>query len=226
MREPPENAPHPAASDRLLAAGRAVSAIGPRLIAKSAFLLFGILVYLLVRVAVEGLPLAGQVVVLALVYIPLALLVYRLSKLPDATLAPFRRHGLAQPFMFVTGLWLAAIGWFSSLALVLVQRGVVEFHTHAGAAVGDTGRLVDFFVWQSFEQIPGLSINDTLQWDIPLSYGGGAGVVVMAFKLLILLPLVPVFFAAVRHRRPAADTREPAPPPPPAKPPAQPVVAS
>lgn len=213
MREPPENAPHPTASERLRAAGRAVGALGPRLVAKSSFLLFGIAVFVLVRLAVEGLALAGQVVVLAVVYVPLGLLVYRLSKMPDETLAPFRRHGLAQPAMFVTGLWLAAIGWFSSLAFVLVQRGVVDFSAHGGGAVHGTGRLADFFVWQSFEQIPGLSINDTLQWDRPLDYANGAGFVVMAFKLLILLPLVPVFFAAVRHRRPAADAAiKPQPP--------------
>ena len=40
---------------------------------------------------------------------------------------------------------------------------------------------------------------------MPLEYGNGAGVVVLAFKVLILLPLVPVFLAAWRHRRPAGE---------------------
>lgn len=181
-----------------------------RALRKSSFLLFGIGVYVVVRLAVEELPLAGQVVALALVYAPLGVLIYALTKKPEETLAPVRRHGLGQPFMFVTGLWLAAIGWVSALSFVLVQRGVVEFTTHgAGAVVTSTGQLADFYVWQSFEQIPVLSINDTLQWDVPLDYGGGAGFVVMAFKVLILLPLVPVFLAAWRVRRPP----KPAPPP-------------
>lgn len=182
-----------------------------RALRKSGFLLFGVGVFVVVRLAVEELPLAGQVVVLALVYAPLGVLVYALSKKPEETLAPVRRHGLGQPFMFVTGLWLAAIGWVSALSFVLVQRGVVDFTTHGGGAtvVTSTGQLADFYVWQSFEQIPGLSINGTLQWDVPLDYGGGAGFVVMAFKLLILLPLVPVFLAAWRVRRPP----KPAPPP-------------
>lgn len=186
-------------------------------IRKTGFLLFGIGVYVGVRLAVQELPLAGQAVVLALVYGPLGLLIYRLSKLPDETLAPVRRYGLAQPFMFVTGLWLAAIGWVSAFSFVLVQRGVVEFTTRAGAAVSSTGQLADFYVWQSFEQIPGLSINDTLQWDVPLEYGGGAGFVVMAFKVLILLPLVPVLLAAIRHRPPAKPA-EPVKPVEPAEP--------
>ena len=169
---------------------------------KAGFLLFGIGVFVVVRLAVEELPLAGQVVVLALVYAPLGLLVYRLSKMPDETLAPVRRHGLAQPFMFISGLWLAAIGWVSAFSFVLVQRNVVEFETAKGAEATSTGQLADFYVFQSFEQIPGLAINDTLQWDVPLQYGGGAGFVVMGFKLLILIPLLPVLLAAWRVRRP------------------------
>jgi hypothetical protein len=217
MREPPENAPHPTASDRLRSAESAVARLTVGLIAKSTFLLFGIAVYVLVRLAVDELPLAGQIAVLASVYPPLGLLVYRLSKMPDETLAPIRRHGLAQPFFFVTGLWLAAIGWVSAFSLLLVQRGVVDFRLPGGGAmVDDSGRLADFYVWQSFEQIPGRSINDTLQWDVPLHYGGGAGFVVMAFKVLILLPLVPVLLAAWRHREP---------PTPAATPPAEPIVA-
>jgi hypothetical protein len=179
-----------------------------RALRKAGFLLFGVGVFVVVRLAVEELPLAGQVVVLALVYAPLGLLVYRLSKMPDETLAPVRRHGLGQPFMFVTGLWLAAIGWVSAFSFVLVQRGVVDFATSTGADVTSTGQLADFYVFQSFEQIPGLAINDTLQWDAPLRYGGGAGVVVLGFKLLILIPLLPVALAAWRVRRPP----KPAPP--------------
>jgi hypothetical protein len=200
---PDPRPPSSPAAARLRAAADAVDGWTHGLISKSAFLLFGIAVFVLVRLAIEGLPLAGQIAVLAFVYAPLGLLIYVLAKMPDETLAPFRRHGLAQPAMFVTGLWLAAIGWFSSLAFVLDARGVVDFTTRAGAAIDNTGRLADFFVWQSFQQIPALDVNDTLQWEMPLHYGGGAGVVVLAFKLLILLPLVPVFLAAVRHRRPA-----------------------
>jgi hypothetical protein len=201
----------PPASERLRAAARAVGGWTESLVRNSGFLLFGIGVYVVVRLAVEELPLAAQVVILAVVYAPLGLLIYALSKMPDETLAPVRRHGLAQPFMFVTGLWLAAIGWVSALSFVLVQRGVVEFReADGGAVVAGTGRFADFYVWQSFEQIPALSVNDTLQWDVPLHYGGGAGFVVMAFKVLILLPLVPVFFAAWRHRRaPVVAAEEP-----------------
>ena len=165
---------------------------------KSAFLLFGIAVFVVVRLAVEELPLAGQIVVLAFVYAPLGLLVYMLSKMPEETLAPVRRHGLAQPLMFVTGLWLAAIGWVSaSLAFVLDERGVVDVHDAAAAqrstapASSRTSSSV-----RASSRSPRSTINDTLHWEMPLQYGGGAGFVVLAFKLLILLPLVPVLLAA------------------------------
>ena len=190
------------ASERLRAAARSVAAWTRQLVTKSGFLLFGIGVFALVRLAVEELPLSGQIAVLAIVYAPLGLLIYVLARMPDETLAPFRRHGLAQPIFFVTGLWLAAIAWVSSLAFVLDERGVIAFETPTGGAVHSTAPLVDFFVWQSFEQIPVLGVNDTLQWEIPLRYGGGAGFLVLGFKVLILLPLVPVFLAAWRHRKP------------------------
>ncbi len=112
--------------------------------------------------------------------------------------------------MVVTGLWLAAVGWVSAFSFVLAERGVVEFTTGKGDAVTSTGQLADFDVFQSFEQIPGLAINDTLQWDFPLQYGGGAGFVVMGFKLLILIPLLPVALAAWRVRRPARPALPPA----------------
>jgi len=192
-------------AQRLRSAASAVGSWTVRLVAQSGFLLFGIGVLLLVRLAVEELPLSGQIVVLAIVYAPLGALIYVLSRMPDETLAPFRRHGLAQPFFFVTGLWLAAIGWVSALAFLLDERGVIAFRTLGGDAVRSTGQLADFFVWHSFEQIPVLGVNDTLQWEMPLEYGGGAGFLVLAFKVLILLPLVPVFLAAWRHRKPPPE---------------------
>jgi hypothetical protein len=189
-------------SDRLRTYEAAIGAALRWLVDKTGFLLLGVGVYVVVGRAAEGAPLAAQITVLALVYLPLALLVRRLSKAPDETLAPFRRHGLIQPLLFVTGLWLAAVGWFAALAFVLDEHGVVDFSTRVGGRVEHTGQLSDFFVWQSFEQIPVLAVNDTLQWEIPLHYGGGAGWIALAFKVLIVLPLVPVFLAAWRHRRP------------------------
>lgn len=173
---------------------------------KLGFVLLGIGVYALVGAAADGFPLAAQIAVLASVFVPLALLIRWLSKAPDDTLAPVRRHGLTAPIAFVTGLWLAALGWCAGLALVLDQRGVVAFRVAgSGEPVGSAGQVADLLVWHSFEQIPAVGVNDTLNWDEPLDYGSGAGFVVLAFKLLILLPLVPVFLAAWRHRRPPAD---------------------
>lgn len=173
-----------------------------RLLNQLGFLLLGIGVYVLVGRAMDHLPLALQIAVLALVYVPLGLLVFALARAPDTTLAPFRRHGLAAPLFFVTGLWLAAVGWCAGLGLVLDARGVIDLHTPDGAAISNAGQVADLLVWHSFEQIPALAVNDTLQWDPPLEYSGGAGWLVLGFKLLILLPLVPVFVAAWRHRSP------------------------
>jgi hypothetical protein len=180
-------------------------ALKHRLLDQAGFLLLGIAVYVLIGQAADLLPLGAQIAVLALAYVPLGFLVFRLSRAPDDTLAPLRRHGLAAPFFFITGLWLAAVGWCAGLGLVLDTRGVVDFHTPGGGAISGSGQIADLLVWHSFEQIPALGVNDTLQWDAPLEYSHGAGVLVLGFKLLILLPLVPVFAAAVRHRPPAQE---------------------
>ena len=182
-----------------------VAELRHRLLDQAGFLLLGIAVYVLIGQAAALLPLAAQILVLVLAYVPLGLLVFRLARAPADTLAPVRRHGLAAPFFFVTGLWLAAVGWCAGLGLVLDERDVVDFHRPDGDAISGSGEIADLFVWHSFEQIPALDVNDTLQWDVPLEYASGAGVLVLAFKLLILLPLVPVFVAAVRHRPPARE---------------------
>jgi hypothetical protein len=178
-----------------------------RVLDQVGFLLLGIGVYVLVGQA-DRVPLGVQILLLTAVYLPLALLIVVLSRAPDTTLAPFRRHGLAAPFFFVCGLWLAAVGWCAGLGLVLDMRGVFEFHTAGGAPVTDAGQIADLLVWHSFEQIPALGVNDTLGWDVPLEYSGGAGLLVLGFKVLILLPLVPVFLAAFHHRR-APEAAEP-----------------
>ena len=141
VAEQPNPRRTPPASGRLRDAEEAIGGWIVRLIEKTAFLLFGAAVYVSCGRPSRSCRWPAQVGVLALVYAPLGLLIYRLSKMPDETLAPFRRHGLAQPFMFVTGLWLAAIGWFASLAFVLVQRGVVDFHAAGSTADPETGRL-------------------------------------------------------------------------------------
>ena len=123
--------------------------------------------------------------------------IYLLSKKPEETLAPVRRHGLAQPLHVRD----RAVARRDRLVLGVLARARRARRRRRSrrppdAEVTGSGQLADFYVWQSFEQIPGLAINDTLQWDVPLQYGGGAGFVVLAFKVLILLPLVPVLLAA------------------------------
>ena len=180
-----------------------VVALKHRLLDQAGFLLLGIAVYVVIGQVADRLPLAAQIAVLVLAYVPLGVLVYRLSRAPDDTLAPLRRHGLAAPFLFLTGLWLAAVGSCAGLCLVLDTRGVIDFRTPGSDPICGSGQIADLLVWHSFEQIPALRVNETLQRDVPLQYAHGAGLLVLGFKLLILLPLVPVFLAALRYRPPA-----------------------
>ncbi len=190
-------------AERLARVERRVAQLQRRLLSQAAFLMAGVLVYVVVGQAVDSLPLVAQIAALVIVCVPLGWLIVVLARATDDTLALFRPHGLWAPLFFVTGVWLAAIGWCAGLGYMLATRDVVEFTTPGGDPVTAPGQLADLFVWHSFEQVPVLGVNDTLQWDAPLQYASGAGVLVLAFKLMILLPLVPVFVAAFRHRPPA-----------------------
>ncbi len=187
-------------AERIRRLEQRVAQLQRRLLSQLAFLLAGCAAYAFVGRSVERLPLLGQAAVLALVCLPLLWLVVVLTRAPDDTLALFRPHGLWAPLFFVAGVWLAAIGWCAALGYVLATRGVIAFTTPAGDPVAAPGQIADLLVWHSFDQIPALAVNDTLQWDAPLQYASGAGVLVLGFKIAILLPLVPVFAAAFRHR--------------------------
>ena len=193
---------------RVEAADNAIETIGTmkawpdRMLETFKLLLLGALFYGLVTSAVYrwSLPLVGQITTLVVAFVPLGMLIYTLWKVPNKMLAPIRKLGVEQPLLFALGLWVAALGWFASLAFVCVDRGAADFHSPHGAAESPW-QLFVLFVWHSVDQIPALNINQTLHWDAPLQFSGTAVLVVLAFRLVLVLSLVPLFLAAWRHMR-------------------------
>lgn len=209
VSEPPERVPPPTKSDRVQAAYDAIEVMRAwpdRLTDVLKLLVVGVAYYGLVTSAVYrwSLPLVGQIAALAVFFVPLAMLIYTVGKRPDTMLAQFRALGLEQPLMFAIGLWVAALGWFAAFAFVLVERDAVAFQTPDGA-VESPSQLFVFFVWHSVDQIPALNINQTLHWDAPLQYSGIASLVVLGFRLVLVLALVPLVLAAWRHLRTPPD---------------------
>ena len=177
----------------------AIERVGMRLLRFTALLLAGALVYAALGQIAEGLPPVVSVPLLALGAAPIALLVKRLATDPESTVIPLLRFGRLQPLFFVVAVWLAAAGWFSAVAVVLNDHAGAEFVTRSGDASPGYGQYADFFAWHFAEQIPLLKVNETLHWEVPLSYEGGAGWLVLAFRVLVLIPLAQVALPALRR---------------------------
>jgi hypothetical protein len=163
----------------------------------------GACVYALLGAAAENLPGAALVALLVLAGAPLALLLVQLYALAFERLQEFapverlKRFGRRQLVLLLTASWIAMVGWFSALALFLDRNTGIGFRTRAGEAVQHSGQLADFFVWQFLDQAPILDATRTLHWEMPLTYGGGAGFVVLAFKAFVIVPVLATLAAAL-----------------------------
>ena len=163
----------------------------------------GACVYALLGAAAEHLPGWALVATLVAAGAPLALLLVQLYALAFERLQQFapverlKRLGRRQLVLLLGASWIAMVGWFSALALYLDRNTGVGFRTRAGDAVQHSGQLADFFVWQFMNQAPILDATDTLHWQVPLTYGGGAGFVVLAIKAFVIVPVLAAFAAAL-----------------------------
>jgi hypothetical protein len=181
----------------------ALEALGRRHWKAVGTLFAGAVVYAVLGSAADTLPGAALVALLLVAGAPLALLLVQLYALAFERLQAFapverlKRLGRRQLVLLLAASWIAMVGWFSALALYLDRNTGVGFRTRAGDAVQHSGQLADFFVWQFMNQAPILDATDTLHWEVPLTYGGGAGFVVLAFKAFVIVPLLAALAAAL-----------------------------
>ncbi len=194
----------------------ALEALGRRHWKATAVVFAGCCVYALLGAAAEFLPGAALVAVLIFAGAPLALLAVQLYALAFERLQEFapverlKRLGRRQLVLLLGASWFAIVGWFSALGLYLDRNTAVSFRTRGGDAVEYSGQLADFFVWQFLDQAPIFDATQTLQWEVPLTYGGGAGFVVLAFKAFVIVPLLAALAAALASgpERTAPATRQ------------------
>jgi hypothetical protein len=100
--------------------------------------------------------------------------------------------GRAVPYLYAVVLAFVAIIFFATLASVLADHHVIEF----GAPVAEPADALDFFAWHLLDAIPGLDVTKTLRWDEPLGYSdSGVGLLVLAFKIAVIAPIVAAFAA-------------------------------
>ena len=101
--------------------------------------------------------------------------------------------GNPTPVIYALDLLLIAAIFFSSITFVLVERGIIRLDGST-QAVPRVGEILELYIWQFFEAIPLLKVNDTLQWKQPLTYQPGLlGVIVLLFKLTVILPVIAAF---------------------------------
>lgn len=216
LQPPPPGESRSGLAARLGRAEEALSRAGVRLARFIGLLLAGALAYVLLGAIAEGLPPVLSVPALIVGALPIWFLVRRLTSAPEATVRPLLRFGRLQPLFCVIAVWLASTGWFSAVAVVLNEHAGAEFLTRSGDTSPYYGEYADFFAWHFAEQVPLLKVNETLHWKVPLTYEGGAGWLVLAFRFLVLVPLVQVAFPAARSaaRRSLTPAAAADPPPP------------
>jgi hypothetical protein len=102
-----------------------------------------------------------------------------------------RRAGRLVPYLYAVVLTFVAIIFFATLAFVLADHDVIEFDR---GPIGSPADALDFFAWHMLDAIPGLDVTTTLRWGEPLGYSdAGVGALVLAFKIVVIVPIVAAF---------------------------------
>jgi hypothetical protein len=164
---------------------------------------------------------ASQAVVLAMVILVTWTLLLYLALFPtwsekrrQALLSRLRDGGGgAAPIVYGVAIVGIAVIFFASFSWLLADREWLRFGDAGHRLhVAEPSEFADFFLWQTFEAVPGLKINDTLRWKQPLPYEDGwVGVVVLAFKITVLVPAVAMMSTAWRNRGRRAEEGDQSP---------------
>lgn len=114
------------------------------------------------------------------------------------------------------------LGPFSLLAVLLViMSSVFALVTVAAAEQGWTSlsansdlpsfeQVVELYVWQFCKSVPLLDINETLRWQPPFIYTGSlTAVLVLAYKLAVIIPLIGAFAFYWHHQIDPAERPRP-----------------
>ena len=103
------------------------------------------------------------------------------------------RIGAVAPAAYAFNVLMVAVMFFGALTRVLMARNALSLK-------GDPERVFDFYIWHFFESIPLLAVNQTLRWDQPLTYdASGVGWILLAFKLVVIVPVIAAFGAYWKH---------------------------
>lgn len=109
--------------------------------------------------------------------------------------------GRLAPLFYTLNLVLLALAFFSFLTLFLEPGGLR--HTGSAASSPITPReVLGFFLWHLVDGIPVLDVNQTIGWQVPLTYEGAlVGWMLLLFNLLIIIPAIGSVraYLSIRH---------------------------
>ena len=160
-------------------------------------------------------PLPLQVVMLIIFLVPLLLWAWAITHEQTARKAfdfgkglewarSFTR-GYVAPLVVSVGFVIFSLPWFAALSCTLQAIGVVEI-SPPFPQEGCFDRLHDFYAWHVLDSIPGLNITETIRWSQPYDYRDQvSGWILLAFKIVIVLPAIGSFVLWRRLREKAAE---------------------
>jgi hypothetical protein len=150
--------------------------------------------------------LAGLIVVL----VPVALIVLEPPQWLPARMPSYQRSfpawfGLVISLFFLTEA-------FTAVAVLLAQLGLIMFDPPlvGATAVGQPARAAawnsveSILIWNLLDMIPSLKVPETLGWQLTNEIAGGlAGLLVLIYKVVVILPIVAFVAAHLRPPTPA-----------------------
>jgi hypothetical protein len=122
---------------------------------------------------------------------------------------PWTRTG---PAVVLALLWAAslsvlAVALFAPLSFRLynaghlpVSSGIHDLPHGAGSWQTSWDFAIAYF-WQACDALPAAGVTDTLDWDQPLQHGTRMGLMLVAFRGLVILPLLASFVGIWKSRR-------------------------
>jgi hypothetical protein len=95
------------------------------------------------------------------------------------------------PFFYSFSLLFMAMAVFASLSVVLQRYGHVKFEPPLPSELSP---VVDFYMWQFLDSVPGLGIPQTLRWTQPYQYSDHlSGALLLVFRVAVIVPVIASF---------------------------------
>jgi hypothetical protein len=122
-----------------------------------------------------------------------------------------RRWVRARVLYFVLVTVVGGLTVFSLGTYFLANHDLIRITSAAGEPLDDYLATSQLFLWQFLEMIPLADLNEALKWDEPGSERDtAAGIVVAAYILVILIPVVATITGAFRHTTPrGSESQQP-----------------